>query len=306
MKYLISIIIPAYNEEKNVQLIESKISEVLTNKYNYEVIFINDGSIDNTLSEVKKISELKKNIKYISFSRNFGHQCALKAGLDYARGDCVISMDCDLQHPPELIPKLIEMWEKGYEIVYTVRNDDETPFIKKFTSNFFYVFVNRLSDIHIDQGAADFRLLDRKVVDVIKNLNESVIFLRGLISWCGFKQYSIKYTPNKRTHGQSKYSFKKMLIFALDGVTSFSVKPLRLSTIFGFILSAFTGLYAMFALVAHLMSLYTISGWTSVILSVLFLGGVQLIILGIMGEYLGKLFVESKRRPLYIIDKKKL
>jgi len=302
----ISIVIPAFNEEKNISLMEGKINSVINGLFNYEIVFVDDGSTDNTLKEIIRLSKVKKTVKYISFSRNFGHQSALKAGIDFATGGCVITMDCDLQHPPELIPEMIKRWQEGNDVVYTVRNDNKTPFFKRTTSNFFYVLINRLSSIHIDPGAADFRLLDRKVVDVIKNLNESVIFLRGLISWCGFKQYSILYEPNKRLYGQTKYSFKKMLFFALDGITSFSIKPLRLSILMGFVLSLFSGFYAIFALIAHLFHFQVISGWTSMIISVLFLGGIQLIILGIFGEYLGKLFLESKKRPLYIIDKKKL
>lgn len=299
-KFKISIIIPAFNEEGNIEKLVNKLIKILKT-YRFELLFIDDGSTDTTLSILKKISYKNKNIKFLSFSRNFGHQSALKAGIDYAKGDCVISMDCDLQHPPELIPKMIQAWQKGYEVVYTIRNDKKTPFRKKIISSCFYGILNKISDIHIEDGTADFRLLDRKVVDVIKNLHESVIFLRGLINWCGFRQSNIVYIPHERFSGSSKYSFKKMFFFALDGITSFSIRPLQISTYFGFVLAFFSGIYAVYAAIMHLLDQRVLTGWTSVIISVLFLGGIQLIILGILGEYLGKLFIESKKRPTYII-----
>lgn len=302
---MISIVIPSMNEEDNISIIAKQVSKQIPNMP-YEIIFIDDGSTDGTLKNIKQIAKLNNKIKFISFSRNFGHQNALKAGMDFAAGDCVITMDCDLQHPPELIREMIEKWQKGFEVVYTVRDDSQTPIFKKLTSKFFYRLINIFSDIHLDNGSADFRLLDRKVVDVIKQSSERELFLRGLIKWMGFKQFLISYVPKKRFSGKTKYSFKRMLLFAVNGITSFSVKPLQLSALLGFTLSCVSGLYAIYALTMHFTNIHTLSGWTSVIISVLFLGGIQLLMLGIIGEYLGKLFMESKKRPTYIVSESNL
>ena len=256
---------------------------------------------------IPSFNNLNKKINYLSFSRNFGHQSALRAGLDYSTGDCVISMDGDLQHPPELIPDLIEKWKEGYDIVYTLREDDKkTSFLKKFTAGIFYNLINSLSNISIPKGAADFRLLDRSVVDILKTFKENTLFLRGLISWLGFRQYGIKYTPHERFSGKTKYSVKKMMMFAITGITSFSVKPLHLSTVIGVLLSITAFIYGFYALIIKFFSNEALPGWTSVLVSVLFIGGVQLIMMGIIGEYMGKLFIESKKRPNYILKDKSL
>ena len=268
-----------------------------------EYIFVDDGSTDRTLAIIEQLAKKYKDVYFISFSRNFGHQYALKAGLDRARGACAITMDADLQHPPKLIPTFIAKWQEGYDIVYTKRDDTNAPLFKKIGSRAFYFTINLLSSVDIPYGSADFRLLDRKVVTKIKNLQESVIFLRGLIRWFGFRQYELTYVPNKRYSGKSKYSSGKMFLFALEGITSFSVKPLKISTVLGFILSFFSGLYALYAVIIFTFRLGAISGWASVIVSVLFLGGVQLLMLGIIGEYLGALFMETKGRPSYIVNK---
>jgi polyisoprenyl-phosphate glycosyltransferase len=270
-------------------------------------MLVDDGSADNTFELIQALSEQNDKLKYLSFSRNFGHQMALKAGIDYATGDCIICMDADLQHPPELIDRMIQKWREGFEIVYTVREDRKNiSFFKRKTASLFYKFINSISNIKLERGVADFRLLDRSVVDVLRSINESSLFIRGLISWVGFKQCSIHYLPDNRFSGRSKYSFKKMLSFALDGITSFSIKPLHLATLFGVVVSLSSFFYGIFAISMYLFTDRVISGWTSVIASVLFIGGMQLLMLGILGEYLGKLFIESKKRPLYIIKKKKL
>lgn len=298
---LISVVIPSFNEEGNVEIICNKLVDLLDQKQ-LEIIFVDDGSTDQTLLNIRKLSKKYSCVKYLSFSRNFGHQSALKAGLDYSKGDCVVSIDCDLQHPPELITKMLEKWNSGYDIVYTVRDDSRTPFFKKMTAAIFYKLINSLSDLDIEPGAADFRLLDRKVVEIIKSNNERALFLRGLINWVGFKSFALKYLPNKRYSGVTKYSFKKMLMLATDGITSFSTKPLKLSTYLGFFLSLFSSVYAIYAIILHFTNNKVISGWTSVIISILFLGGIQLLILGIIGEYIGKMFIETKKRPMYIIS----
>lgn len=305
----IDIIIPTFNEEGNIRLLYDRIHNLNLKKYSIRLLFIDDGSVDNSLSEIKKLLKLKSHIKisYISFSRNFGHQVALKAGLDHSNADATISMDADLQHPPELIPQLISNWEFGSEIVYTIRQDNESvTWFKKKTAQWFYNLLNSLSGLNISQGAADFRLLDKKVVEVLKLYSEKNLFIRGLITSIGFKSVAIEYTPEKRHWGVSKYSLKKMFLFALDGITSFSVKPLHFATYFGMTLSFFSGLYGIYAIIVYFTSKNVVSGWASVLISVLFIGGVQLIILGIIGEYLGKLFIQSKGRPNYLVTEIKI
>lgn len=304
-KKKISIVIPVYNEEANIAALLREITKIKDERYEYEIIFVDDGSTDKTLNKIEAVAQKEPQIKYISFSRNFGHQIALKAGIDYAKGDCVITMDGDLQHPPRYIPPMIKKWEEGYDVVYSIRSDKEahTSFFKKITSNAFYRLLNSISDIKVPPGGADFRLLDRKITTLIKEINEPSFFLRGIIPWFGFNQTSIIYKVDKRYAGEPKYSFKKMLLFALDGVTSSSIKPLRIATFIGFFFAFISGLYGIYAIVVRLFFSQAISGWASLLTSVLFMGGVQLIILGIIGEYLGKLFIESKKRPLYIIRK---
>lgn len=302
MTKLVSIIVPVHNEKDNVSLMAKAIKRVFaTLDYRYNLIFVDDGSSDLTLHELKKLAIQDKHIKYVSFSRNFGHQAAIKAGLDKADGDCVITLDGDMQHPPHLIPQLLEKWEEGYDMVYTVRKEDKKlPFAKRVTSNLFYRIINRLSDIKIEKGAADFRLMNRNVVDVLKNLQEFEPFFRGLVKWAGFKQVAIEYQPDQRKSGVSKYTSKKMIKFALQGITSFSIRPLYAAIYIGFLCAAFSTLYIPYAIYSYYFG-YTISGWTSVIVIIVFFGGLQLMILGIIGIYLGKLFMQNKHRPIYIV-----
>ncbi|MFC2096171.1 glycosyltransferase family 2 protein [Bacteroidota bacterium] len=303
---LISIIIPCHNEQDNIELLYNSILKTFPNKYHPEFLFIDDGSTDKTLNEIKKLAEKFDFIKYISFSKNFGHQNALSAGFDFAEGDCIVSIDADMQHPPELIPQMIEKWEEGFQIVNSIRIDKNIGFFKNVTSRLFYKIINFLSDTKIEPGAADFRLLDKKVVEVIKNLTENHLFIRGLTSWIGFKQERIEYIARERKHGKSSYSLKRMVHFAAVGITSFSTKPLKLSIYLGVIMAFCAFLYSIYAIYASIFTDKTITGWTSLILAVLFIGAIQLIILGIIGQYLGKLFIENKRRPKYIIDESKI
>jgi len=304
---MISVIIPAYNEAENINLIAKRVSEQLAEMGAYEIIFIDDGSTDETLENVKKLAKDGSNIKYISFSRNFGHQKALKAGLDHANGNCVISMDADMQHPPQLIREMIDRWKAGNDVVYTIRQDtSDTGHIKRLTSKLFYYLVNKISDVDIPLGAADFRLLDRKVVNELRKFQENWLFIRGLVSWLGFKQTGVEYKVQRRHSGHSKYSMSKMIGFAIQGITSFSILPLRVSILLGFILSLCSFLYGIYAVYAKFVLNVAILGWTSILMSVLFLGGIQLIFLGILGEYLGKMFIETKNRPNYIIREKNI
>jgi dolichol-phosphate mannosyltransferase len=304
---MISVVIPAYNESGNIHRIAEKISEQLKNITPYEIIFVDDGSIDSTLKEIKKVMKTNSSVKFISFSRNFGHQKALKAGIDYANGDCVITMDADLQHPPELLGKLIEKWKEGFDIVYTIRKDaQKSNFLKRASSRLFYRLINMISDIDIPPGAADFRLLDKKVVKEIRNFKENWLFIRGIVSWLGFKQIGIEYCVEDRYSGESKYNLKKMISFAIEGITSFSIVPLRISIMLGFFISCLAFFYTVYALLAKFYFKTALPGWTSILISILFLGGIQLIFLGLIGEYLGKMFIETKNRPTYVIKEKSL
>ena len=305
MNFSVSVVIPCFNEKDNIDILYRHLSIVLEAYPDYELIFVDDGSTDDTLETIRSVAEKDPRVRYISLSRNFGHQYALKAGLDHAGGDCVISMDADMQHPPELIPAMIEKWREGYEVVNTIRGDQKSlSASKKLSSGLFYFIINRLSSVEIKPGIADFRLLDRKVVDALKQFSENHVFLRGLIPWMGFRQTSVHFEPADRHKGTTKYTFTRMLRLALDGITSFSSRPLYLSISVGSIIAGIAFLYGIYAVYVHLFTDDALPGWTSITASVLFIGGIQLIMLGIIGIYLGKLFIENKKRPNYIIRTK--
>lgn len=301
----ISVIIPCYNEEGNVHVLYEKLVTTLSSceVTDYEILYINDGSNDNSLTKIKELAQKDERIRYIHFSRNFGHQNALRAGLENAKGAAVISMDADLQHPTELIPDLIRHWREGYTIVYTKRKDTrDLSFFKKMTSKLFYKLMNYLSETKLEEGTADFRLLDRKVVETLKSFKETNLFYRGIIPGLGFNQIGIEYTPYQRFSGQTKYTFSRMVRFALTGITSSSAKPLYFSIYLGSFLALCSFIYGIYAIYISMFTDKAIAGWTSIIASILFIGGIQLIMLGIVGIYLGKLFSESKNRPHYIIE----
>ncbi|MBS1571535.1 MAG: glycosyltransferase family 2 protein [Bacteroidetes bacterium] len=303
---LISIVIPAYNEEGNLDKIREEIDKTFIDlpQYNYEIIFVNDGSRDKTQSILEQMGKDFPTVKYLEFSRNFGHQHAVKAGLDFATGNAVISMDADLQHPPQLIPELVQYWEKGYDIVYTIRKYNKSvSWFKKKTSDFFYKILVTLSDVELEKGSSDFRLLDASVVEVMRQAGESDLFLRGLSKWVGFRQKAISYTAGDRFTGESKYNLKKMLKFAFTGITAFSIKPLYLASYLGFFFSFLSLLYIPYVIFAFINKT-EISGWASLIMTVVFFGGLQLIILGILGIYIGKMFKQLKNRPNYIVRSK--
>jgi polyisoprenyl-phosphate glycosyltransferase len=302
MQQKITIVVPVCNEKANIQLMVNALIAVMQPlPFVYAIIFVDDGSNDGTTELLKEISTTNTQINYITLSKNFGHQNALKAGLDFSDADAVISLDGDLQHPPALIPQLISLWQAGNDVVYTIRKDhQEMPTMKRKTSSMFYNLMNRLSDIELEAGTADFRLMDKRVVDVCRNFTEMDLFWRGLIKWVGFKQVGIEYDPAERQFGKSKYTYKKMMQFALRGITSFSIKPLSIATYLGFSFSILSLLYIPYALYAFYFG-HAISGWASVIVTIAFFGGLQLMILGIIGMYLGKLFMQSKNRPNYIV-----
>jgi glycosyltransferase involved in cell wall biosynthesis len=304
----ISIVIPAHNEEGNVALVYEKIRQVFSglSNYDFEIIFVNDGSRDRTQQKLEELSRQYEKVKFIEFSRNFGHQPAVKAGMDNAHGNAVISMDGDLQHPPELIPEMIRKWEEGYDIVFTVRKYPKAiSLFKRKTSDFFYKILSKLSDVNLTKGGgSDFRLMDARAVEVMRSFNEDDLFLRGLTSWMGFKQTGIDFTANERLSGQSSYNLKKMITFAFTGITAFSVKPLYIAAYLGFLFSGLSvvgyGIYVIHSFITET----EISGWASLIMTIVFFGGLQLIILGIIGIYLGKIFKQVKERPNYIIKNK--
>lgn len=302
MQTKLEIILPAHNEEGNIRPIYDAIVQVLSStNYRYTILFVDDGSTDDTLSRIKELANGDSKVKYLELSRNFGHQNAIKAGLDSTNADVVVMMDCDLQHPPSLLNELLNKYEQGYDIVRTIRVENETAgFIKRKASNLFYQFLNQLSDITLEQGSADFRLISGKAIDYLRAFNEYDLFYRGLVKWIGFKQISLEYQPEQRLSGETKYSFKKMISFGLKGFTSFSTKPLYFAAYLGMIFSLLSTLSIPYIIHAF----YTgsqVPGWASVIAAIVFFGGLNLMILGIIGIYVSKLFTHIKSRPHYII-----
>jgi dolichol-phosphate mannosyltransferase len=301
------IIIPVCNERGNLPLLLSELEAVCASlPYNYSFIFVEDSSTDGTLEFIKEQAAQNTHIFYISLTKSFGHQNALKAGLDRTTADAVIMMDGDLQHPPSLIPELIQQWEAGNDIVYTIRNDHkEISLWKKRTSRIFYDVINNLSDIEIEPGTADFRLMDKKTVDVFRSFSETDLFLRGLIKWMGFSQIGIEYTSRLRQSGATKYSIKKMIRFALQGITSFSTKPLYIAAYLGLFFSLCSLIYIPYIIYAYTFG-HSVSGWASLIATIAFFGGLQLMILGIVGIYIGKIYMQGKNRPHYIVKETNL
>lgn len=300
---LISVVIPAYNEGSNVRVMYQNVKAIFSNiPYRLQILFVDDGSVDDTIEHLRELSsESDGVVDYVQFSRNFGHQAAVTAGYAYAKGDAVISMDCDMQHPPELIVEMLAKWEQGYEVVYTRREEDKRQgLFKRKTSNMFYLSLGYLSDIKLEKGVADFRLLDRKVADVVNALSEDDPFLRGIVKWVGFKQYAIDYRPNERCAGETKYTIRKMCKLAMQGVTSFSVRPLHLAIWIGAIMSLLSILYLPYVIYSFYIG-HAMAGWSSVIMTIVMLGGLQLMIIGIVGLYIGKIFIQSKSRPRYIV-----
>lgn len=303
---MISIVIPVYNEEHNLPELSSRIADVLAARHmrDYEIIFIDDGSSDQSWSIIEKLAEIDGRVKGILLSRNFGQQRAISAGLDAARGDAVIMMDADLQHPPELIPQFLEKHAQGFDIVYSIRLDDpKQGMFKRISSRFFYWLFRKTSGLELPYGVADFRLIGKDALAGLKSCREYHRFLRGLVYWIGYRSAAIEYRPSQRLSGQTKYSLKKMWRLAFEGTFSFSTLPLHLSTLSGVIIAGFGFLYAVFALWAKFILQQTVSGWTSIIITVLILGGIQLIFLGIIGEYVARIFDQVKNRPVYLVHK---
>ena len=304
----ISVVVPMYYEEEVANECYNRTKKTLNTleNYEYEIIFVNDGSKDQTLPILENIAKNDNNVKILSFSRNFGHQAAVTAGLKYTTGDVVAIMDADLQDPPEVIAEMIKLWEQGNEVIYAKRKsrEGESKF-KLFTAKMFYKVLNGLSDVEIPKDTGDFRLADRKVIDVINSLPEHNKFLRGLFSWVGFKQIPLEYERKERFAGKTKYPLKKMLKLASDGITSFSTKPLKILGALGLISVIASIIILIYALISYIFNLNQLTaGWTSIMVTVTFLGGMQLLSIWLISEYIGKIYDESKGRPEYIIDKK--
>lgn len=298
-----SVIIPIYNEQENIDLLYQRLKKVSSDiSSNHELIFINDGSKDASMRLILALAANDPSIKYIDFSRNFGHQIAVSAGLDYAQGKVVAIIDADLQDPPELIPDMISKMKEGFEVVYAKRRSREgETFLKKLTARLFYRLLASITSVEIPVDTGDFRVIDHKIVKVLREMPEQHKFLRGQISWIGFNQTFIEYDRAERHGGKTGYTYKKMIRFALDGITSFSRFPLKVATMSGFLVSGIAFLLIIYALYAKFFKDDTIPGWTSLMLAITFIGGIQLISIGIIGEYIGRLSDNVRKRPLYIV-----
>jgi len=301
----ISIIIPCYNEQDNIEPLYAELRLLMDNNINYEwdVLFINDGSIDNSINKIKSIREQDKRVGYIDLSRNFGKENAMLAGFDYAKGDCAIIIDADLQHPPHIIPEMIKMWEQGFDDVYAERESrGKESFLRKKLSMLYYKILERMAQVDVLPNVGDFRLLDRKCIDSIKRLRETQRYTKGLFCWIGFKKGNIIFKQGDRIKGQSSFSYPRLFNLAIDGITSYTTAPLRISTIMGLIVSFLTIIYLIYVFIKTIFIGETVQGYPTIIIIMLFLGGVQLLSLGIIGEYLGRIFYETKNRPAYIIN----
>lgn len=298
-----SIVVPVYNEEEVIHETYRRLTEVMRSTGEaYELVFVNDGSRDRTSDILKTYSEQDESVVMLDFSRNFGHQIAITAGMDYSKGKAVVVIDADLQDPPELILEMIKKWKQGYDVVYAKRTKRKgETFFKKQTAKLFYRFLHSMTDIDIPLDTGDFRLLDRRVCDEMNNLQEKNRFVRGLVSWVGFKQIAVEYERDERLAGESKYPLKKMLKLSMDGITSFSYKPLKLASYAGVSLSVIGFFYMFVVLYLRIFTANTIPGWTSLIVIQLIFSGIILFMLGMIGEYIGRIYDESKRRPLYIV-----
>jgi polyisoprenyl-phosphate glycosyltransferase len=300
---MISIVCPFYNEESVVDEFFSAIGPVLSEiNYSYEIVCVNDGSDDKTFERLKDQKKANSRIRIINLSRNFGKEAAITAGLDYSKGKAVIPIDADLQDPPELIPKMIKKWEAGSDIVLAKRVDRlEDTYFKRVTAGAFYKIHNLISDSKIPENVGDYRLMDRRVVDALSQLPERERFMKGLFSWVGFKVDSVEYSRKKRVSGNSKFNGWKLWNFALDGITSFSTSPLRVWLYLGMLISTISFCYAALIMIRTMIYGVDVPGYASIVIAILFLGGVQLIGIGVLGEYVGRIYMETKARPLYLV-----
>ena len=311
---LISIIVPAYNEEENLRHLYMRVRKVMEQAgWGFEMILVDNGSTDRSLEVIKGIRQEDKRVHYLSLSRNFGHQGALVAALEHSRGDAVISMDADLQHPPEVIPEMLSLWNEGYEVVYTMKREDAAQSLpRRLINRVFYTTLSRLSGLELSGGQSDFRLMDRRAVNALLNMPERNKFLRGLAKWIGFRQIGVEYDVPPRFAGESKFRFVHLFRFALDGMLSFSILPLRLFTLLGIIAYSCAFLYGIFIVGSGAYALLTgyhghiPPGWASISAAIIFFSGMQLIGIGLLGEYLGRVYDETKQRPVYLIRERSI
>ena len=299
----ISVVVPLYNEELNIDYLFERLLSVLSHlDMRYEIVCVNDGSKDNTIGCLIEHHHQNPRIKVVNLSRNYGKEIALSAGLDYANGNAVIPIDADLQDPPELIAELVEKWREGYDVVYATRRSRQgESWVKRFTANIFYRTIDGLSQVPIPRNTGDFRLLDRRVVDALKQMPERTRFMKGLFAWVGFKQTSVIYDRPSRYKGKTKWNYWKLWNFAIDGITSFSFLPLKVWSYVGLLVAIPSFFYASYLVIRTLIYGIDFPGYASIMVAVLFLGGVQLVSLGVLGEYLGRVYEEVKGRPLYLV-----
>ncbi len=299
-----TIIAPIFNELENLPILHERISNVMDQSgHSWELVLVDDGSTDGSTDMIREIAKKDERIRPVIFARNFGHQIAVTAGLDYSRGQAVVIIDADLQDPPEVILKLIEKWQEGFEVVYAVRSEREgETFFKKITASVFYRLIFRITDVKIPMDTGDFRLMDRKVVNVMNSMREHHRFLRGMSAWVGFKQIGVTYKRAARLAGETKYPFKKMMKLALTAITGFSYVPLQIATYMGFISAGISLIAIPVVILMRMLGSQQFTGQATTLIAVLFLGGVQLISLGILGEYIGRIYDEVKGRPIYIVS----
>ncbi|HSW91535.1 MAG TPA: glycosyltransferase family 2 protein [Candidatus Saccharimonadales bacterium] len=301
----ISLLIPAYNEQEVLTHLYERLNKLAGEvpHYDFEFLFVNDGSRDRTLEIIKTYAEKDKRVAYVNLSRNFGKETAMIAGLDHVTGDATVIIDADLQDPPELIPKMITFWEQGYDDVYARRNSRKgETWMKKFTSELFYKILQKSTNIPIQQDTGDFRLLDRRCVEALKQFRESQRYTKGMFSWIGYKKKELLYDRDPRAAGETKWNYSKLINLAIDGITSFTTAPLRISSLLGILVSFAAFIYIVFLVVRTMISGSDLAGYPSMMAVILFLGGVQLLSLGIIGEYIGRIFNETKKRPLYLVE----
>ena len=303
---LVTILVPVYNEQEVLNMLYDRLKKIMdeTSKYDFEILFVNDGSKDNSLQIMQELRQRDKRVCYLNLSRNFGKETGMIAGLDYSKGDAVIIIDADLQDPPELIPEMLKYWEEGYDDVYAKRRSRKgETWLKKFTSTMYYKVLQAFTKIQIQKDTGDFRLLDRRCVEALKAMRESQRYTKGLFSWIGYNKKEILYDRDPRAAGKTKWNYKKLVDLSIDGITSFTTSPLRWSAIIGVIVSIIGFIYMLYIIIKTIIFGIEVPGYASTMVVILFLGGIQLIFLGVIGEYLGRAFYETKGRPLYFIER---